>query len=112
MVNSVLATLTLLIRRPGLFVQTDLLYGPTDKVGNDAREHFDRRREVTKDRFRGRPHGEPIDEPLYIEGLEDLRTKLGALATELAAKDAEEALADLLPMAAIGAAGLIRSWVK
>jgi hypothetical protein len=59
----------------------------TDKVGNDARDHF-RRARLASERERRPGRTSSNVEPVYIEGLDDLEPELEAIATQLATEDA------------------------
>ncbi|MGH8602783.1 MAG: hypothetical protein ACREXR_08450 [Gammaproteobacteria bacterium] len=85
----------------------------TEQIGNDAKDHFDRARRARRDadHYSGDIETD-VSEPIFVEGLASLDDSLKKLAARLVAKDAEQLLSILLPLASIGANGLMSSWFE
>jgi hypothetical protein len=80
----------------------------TQKIGNDAREHFGRARLARNVGLRTLPSSDgERAEILYFEGLDQLRGGIEALATDKYRQHAVRALKPVLDLAAIPAAPLI-----
>ncbi len=64
----------------------------TDRVGNDAKEHFSRSRSAARGPRRYRSYGDPTDDETrpvaYIEGIENLRAGLERIVGEIYRRDA------------------------
>jgi len=85
----------------------------TNQVGNDARDHFERRRVIALESRRGRAADESSElGPTYIEGTRSLGSELGKIATELAAADARLVVRDLLMFAVATSDGLLQTWLE
>jgi len=83
----------------------------TERVGNDAREHFKRARLAggAKESPNFDPEGQQSREISYIEGVESMREALRALVGAIYRKDAATILDSVLPLAALGGEGLVRA---
>jgi hypothetical protein len=83
----------------------------TEKVGNDAKDHFERARTAAARSRAPEPYimFEPIrsDSIEYIEGVEELLPKIQSLANGVYTSDARRLLANTLPLAALDAALLL-----
>jgi len=80
----------------------------TTKVGNDAREHFERARSAGRSRYEEMYLPEdPSPEIRYIEGVECLRVGIQELATAIHRGDALRILRRVLPFAALDAGALL-----
>jgi hypothetical protein len=83
----------------------------TNKVGADAREHFERAKLARSPRFE-LGSGAPENEIRYMEGLERLRTDIEDLATSIYRADARSVLSRVLPLAAVASAPLLGALEK
>jgi len=81
----------------------------TEKIGNDAKAHFDRRRQAVRKNM-PRPYVDELVEPLFVEGISNLRAGLEDLVTNLVTKDARRVLSEVLPLAGITPGTLLRGW--
>ena len=81
----------------------------TEKIGNDAKIHFDRRRQAVRKNM-PRPYVDESVEPLFVEGISNLRAGLEDLVTNLVTKDARRVLSEVLPLAGITPGTLLRGW--
>ena len=85
----------------------------TDKVGGDARDHFERRQQVERESARPRyGQRESVHTPTYIEGVPNLGKDLAIVATVLAARDARQTLSELLPLAAASPTAILQGWIR
>jgi hypothetical protein len=86
----------------------------TEKVGGDARSHFERRQQVEREAARTPRYGqrENVQAPTYIEGVSTLVKGLAVVTTELAARDARQVLSELLPLAAASPAAVLQGWSR
>jgi hypothetical protein len=75
----------------------------TDRVGNDAKEHFSRSRSAAGNPRRYRTYGDPTDDETrpveYIEGIESLRSGLERIVGEIYRRDALGIVRGVLPKA-------------
>lgn len=78
----------------------------TDRVGNDAKEHFSRSRSAAGNPRRYRSYGDPTDDETrpveYIEGIENLRSGLERIVGEIYRRDALGVVRGVLPKAMLG----------
>ncbi len=80
----------------------------TERVGNDAKEHFVRARPVRRQNYIGSRAEEPM-EITYIEGIENLRSGIEKLVSGIYRKDAESLVDRVLPVAAIDSHRLLEA---
>ncbi len=78
----------------------------TNRVGNDAKEHFERTRKALESSRRGRVRTDNTT-PILMEGMEELRADLEKLMNRLVARDARRLLQNILDTVAFRAMPVI-----
>lgn len=81
----------------------------TERVGNDAKEHFQRAQLAERQRTRLRPFEDASSPILYIEGIDKLKDELGGIVSSIYQRDGLRLLQDVLPRAAVEPMSLVRA---
>ena len=82
----------------------------TERVGNDARDHFARARRGSRRKRVAAQLRDDDQQVTYIEGIDNLRPGLMALLSRIGVRQARRALDDVLPLVVIPSHTIVKSW--